>query len=124
MVRGKQFRRRVDRAMAAADIPSLSELARRSGVQRDTLYAWFRGERAPKSDTLKKVADALGVRIGELWDYEPVMLPVAPVSPSGADLAAFRAMVAEAVELGVARALAQLGAGGSQPPRRRPRPQQ
>jgi transcriptional regulator with XRE-family HTH domain len=110
--------------MAAADIPSLSELARRSGVQRDSMYAWFRGERAPKPDTLKKVADALGVRIGDLWDYEPVAIVPAPVSPSGAELAAFRAIVVEAVELGVARALAQLGAGGLPPPPRRLRPRQ
>jgi transcriptional regulator with XRE-family HTH domain len=75
MLRGKRLQRDIHRAMAAADVPSLAELSRQSRVQRDTLYAWFRGERPPKPDTLSKVAAALGVRIGDLWDYAP-----APVS--------------------------------------------
>lgn len=118
MLLGVQLKREILRAMAGTEIRSIAALARRARIQRDTLYAWFRGERPPKPDTLKKVADALGVRVGDLWDYEPK--EVAGVS--GAGLAEIRAMVAEAVELGVTRALAQLGAAGVQPPPRQLRP--
>jgi transcriptional regulator with XRE-family HTH domain len=69
---GEQLDRAIRRAMGAADIRSLAELARSSRVQRDTLYAWFRGERPPKPETLGKVAAALGVPLGTLWDYGPV----------------------------------------------------
>jgi transcriptional regulator with XRE-family HTH domain len=103
--------------MPAAEIRSLSELARRSRVQRDTLYAWFRGDHPPKADTLEKVAGALHVRLGDLWDYDSADGPPPVVSPEALD--EIRAAVAEGVALGVARALAQLEAP---PPPRRPRP--
>lgn len=110
MLAGQQFERAVRRAMAVADVRSVSELARESRVQRDTLYAWFRGERPPKPDTLKRVADRLGVRVGELWNYEPV----------DDWLAAVRQAVAEGVEEGVRRAVERLADGGTPP--RLPRP--
>lgn len=76
MIRGYQLERDVRLAMAAANVASLSELARRAKIQRDTLYAWFRGERPPKPDTLQRVADVLDVRLGALWDYGPAGEPV------------------------------------------------
>jgi transcriptional regulator with XRE-family HTH domain len=71
MLAGSQLERRIRAAMGAADIRSLSELARRSRVQRDTLYMWFRGDHPPKPETLAKVANALGVGLADLWDYAP-----------------------------------------------------
>ena len=105
--------------MPGAEIRSLSELARRSRVQRDTLYAWFRGDQPPKPATLEKVAGALHVRLGDLWDYEATAAPPPLVSPEALD--EIRAAVAEGVALGVARALAQLAGPPPPQPRRPPR---
>ena len=62
---------RIEQAIHAAmgrtrDARNLSALARKAGVQRDTLYAWFTGQR-PEPETQQKVADALGVRVIDLW---------------------------------------------------------
>lgn len=66
---GQQLQQKTREAMARAHILSVSQLARESGVQRDTLYAWFRGDRTPKPDTLGKVAEVLDVPVGSLWPY-------------------------------------------------------
>lgn len=39
----------------------ISGVADRSGINRDTLYAWFRGEGEPSLDRLEPLAQALGV---------------------------------------------------------------
>ena len=41
-------------------------LARAAGIQRDTLYNWFEGKTAPRTAELGRVADVLGVSVGEL----------------------------------------------------------
>ncbi len=116
MAHGAQLEREIRLAMPAAEVRSIAELARRSGVQRDTLYAWFRGDQPPKPATLEKVAVALHVRLGDLWDYE--RQPSAPPPAFSPELLAeIRAAVAEGVELGVARALSELeGPAPRQPP--------
>jgi DNA-binding phage protein len=48
------------------DARSLSALARKAGIQRATLYAWFSGQR-PEHETQAAVAAALGVSRSELW---------------------------------------------------------
>lgn len=85
---GQQLEDRTRQAMAAAKVRSVSELARRSHVQRDTLYAWWHGDRIPKPDTLGKVADVLDVPLGTLWDYVEDAAP-------GDLAAAITALVAE-----------------------------
>jgi transcriptional regulator with XRE-family HTH domain len=108
--------------MPGAEIRSLSELARRSRVQRDTLYAWFRGDHPPKADTLEKVAGALHVRLGDLWNYEATGDGPPPMlSPEA--LAEISDAVAAGVARGVAQVLAELGSPVGQPPPRRPRRQ-
>lgn len=56
---GRQFEDRVRAAMTAADVPSLSELARASGIKTQVLYSWFRGEKQPRPNSLRLVAQAL-----------------------------------------------------------------
>lgn len=48
---------------------SLKQLARESGVGRDTLYAWFDGQR-PQPETLQRVAEALRVSPDRLLGKE------------------------------------------------------
>jgi transcriptional regulator with XRE-family HTH domain len=118
---GTQLKQNVRLAMAEADIPSLSALARQSHVQRDTLYAWFRGDHPPKSSTLEKVAGTLGIRLGDLWDYETER----PTPTADARLLAeIREAVADGVETGLARLFArQTSPGRMPPPRQLQRPE-
>jgi transcriptional regulator with XRE-family HTH domain len=119
---GAQLERDIRRAMPAAEIRSLAELARRARVQRDTLYAWFRGDQPPKPATLEKVAGALRVRLGDLWDYEAADAGPPPlVSPEA--IAEIRDAVAAGVAAGIARVLAELRGSEGQPPPHRPRRQ-
>lgn len=63
---GKRLRNYIETAMYRADIKTLSELARRGGIGRDTLQAWLRGERAPSSGPGARVAKALGGTYAEM----------------------------------------------------------
>ncbi len=40
---------------------TVSGLSRASGISRDTIHRWLRGETSPRIDMIRKVADALGV---------------------------------------------------------------
>lgn len=65
---------RIERTIRAAmgrteDARTLSALARKARIQRATLYAWFDGQH-PLPETQQAVADALGVRRGDLWPTE------------------------------------------------------
>ena len=48
---------------------SLRALALAAGVSHDTAMEIEAGRRAPHPSTVKKLADALGVRVGELVDW-------------------------------------------------------
>jgi transcriptional regulator with XRE-family HTH domain len=63
---GTRLRRYIREGMAAREIDSLSELARRSGTGRDTLQAWMRGERPPSTAAGTKVAAELGSSYHEM----------------------------------------------------------
>lgn len=63
---GAGSRRHIEMGMAAQGIKSVAELSRRSGVGRDSVYAWFRGERMPSSDAGPKVARAIGSTYGDM----------------------------------------------------------
>ena len=44
----------------------ITGVADRSGINRDTLYAWFKGEGEPSLSLLQQLADALGVTRSEV----------------------------------------------------------
>lgn len=74
---GQRLRRYIEINMHRADIATLSEVARRGGIGRDTLQAWMRGERQPTPGPGNRVAKALGVTYAELlaaWDGNPADL--------------------------------------------------
>ena len=71
MAGGQHLEQQIRVGMAAVGIRGMAELARRSGVGRDTLYAWFRGDQEPKPDTLARIAEVLGVPLPSLWTYTP-----------------------------------------------------
>jgi transcriptional regulator with XRE-family HTH domain len=74
---GKRLRDYMRTAMSRAEIETVSELARRSEVGRDTLQAWWRGERQPTPLPGGRVAKVLGVTYAELlaaWDGQPADL--------------------------------------------------
>lgn len=52
----------------------MTQLARDTGLSRESLYKSLSGERAPNSDTLFKVMKALGFKL--------TVLPIAPVQSS------------------------------------------
>jgi transcriptional regulator with XRE-family HTH domain len=49
---------------------SQEELAYRVGVSVMTIWRWERGEYGPEFDHLEMIAQALGVRIRDLFDFE------------------------------------------------------
>lgn len=118
MAEGQRLRRRILAAMGQADIRSIAALAREARIQRDTLYAWFRGEQTPQPETQERVARALKVRRAELWPAE------AEVSGSDIEIRSWLAKIDERLadlELAVKR-LAEggrpaLGSAGNARPR-------
>ncbi len=46
------------------------ELAAKVGVSVDTIRRWEAGEREPRLSDLHRIAEVLGVTLGELLDYE------------------------------------------------------
>ena len=62
---GDRLRDYVTAKMTEQRIASVSELARQSGVSRDTFQAWWRG-RPPQRGTAELVARVLGVTYGDI----------------------------------------------------------
>ena len=68
---GERFETYVRAAMHEADVASMLELVRETGVNRGTLYGWFRGEARPRTATLNRMTSALGRTVAQLeaaWD--------------------------------------------------------
>lgn len=68
---GERFEAYVRTAMREADVASMLELTRETGINRGTLYGWFRGEARPRQATLNRMATALGRTSAQLeaaWD--------------------------------------------------------
>lgn len=63
---GARLRRYVENLAAEKGITTTAELARASGVGRDTLHVWYRGERTPTPRGAGQLARFLGVEYGEL----------------------------------------------------------
>lgn len=69
--RGARLERVVKEAMARQGIASLSELARRAPIGRDTLYGWFRGSQEPQPEPVARVCAVLGLTPEELLGSGP-----------------------------------------------------
>ena len=63
---GNRLRRHLREGMAAVGIETMTELSRKSGVGRDTLQVWLRGDRAPSATAGQKVAAAIGGSYNEM----------------------------------------------------------
>lgn len=90
---GERFRALIVDAMEARGVPSLAELARRSGVDESDWYGWFRGEHRPRPRTLQAASTYLGIPVEAMraaWVDEDVSIEDFPEPP---DLT--RALIAE-----------------------------
>lgn len=58
----------VARARARPPVTSDTQLSLRAQVHYDTLQNWYSGRTIPRPAELRKVADALGVKYGDLQD--------------------------------------------------------
>ena len=65
---GSALKQAIHIARERADLASDVEVARRAGVSYDTLMNWFGNKTTPRPAELRKVADSLGIRYGELMD--------------------------------------------------------
>ncbi len=70
---GARFESYVREAMTEASIPSLAELARRSGIAASAWHGWFRGDRQPRLNSLKLAAEPLDrtpEQLAAVWEGE------------------------------------------------------
>ena len=58
------------RALRTAANMTVAELAKKSGIKSRVILSWERGERVPRVDRAKAVADALGVGVEKLFTAE------------------------------------------------------
>lgn len=101
----------------------VTELERRSGVQRATMYGWWKGTQAPDLDKLAQVAPALGCTRADLvaamdgYDLEAARREVIAREVDAA-VAPLRALLRDAGLLPAATAPGAAPRGG-RPPRER-----
>jgi transcriptional regulator with XRE-family HTH domain len=85
---------------ASAEIQSLLQLARVSGVRASTMYDWFSGARVPRTETLARVGGVLGVPVSRLLD---VYQRRESVDVNEAALAAIEGAVQRGIESAIRR---------------------
>lgn len=85
----------IHQRMRARGITSQAELARRSGVDKNTLTNWFQGRTSPRAYEMDKVARELGVGVNDLW-----VAYGGSVTPQNGDEARIASLVREAYERG------------------------
>ena len=76
-------------AKALGDIAratGMSQVARDSGLSRESLYKALSGDRSPDFDTILKVIEALGLRL----HAQVVLAPTQPVAPAVVSVASAR----------------------------------
>lgn len=54
------------RRMLEEQSVTIGELSRRTGIARPAISAMLNGEREIQTDTIQKIADAMGVKVAEL----------------------------------------------------------
>lgn len=65
---GKRLKRYVLAVMAGhEEIRTVSELCRRAGLNRNTIYDWFTGAAVPSPSGIAKLAAALDVSMGDIY---------------------------------------------------------
>jgi hypothetical protein len=109
--KGAEFERVVRRAMSAAGITTMTDLARETHIPRDTWYYWFRGDRIPRRSTLGTAATILRTPIDELmapWGEAPATYTVNEDQ--------LRALIRTSVAEGVELALRQITPETQTPP--------
>lgn len=82
------------------DVRDVTDLAKKAGVSRDTLYNWWSGETYPRTGEMVKVARALKVPVEHLW---AVYEGREPLEVSDSALAAIEAAVSRGVAAAIAR---------------------
>ena len=88
MIAGSELQRGIKAAMARESVPSISELARRSHVRRDTMYGWFRKPTTRVSAaSVEKLAAVLGSQPGDPWFEEPTERTLDPEAMAAIDAA-------------------------------------
>ena len=72
VIAGPDLERGIRQAMAREQVPSITALAKRSGVRRDTLYGWFGKDTVRVSPgSIDKLVHALGAEPGDPWYDQP-----------------------------------------------------
>jgi hypothetical protein len=89
-----------DRLGSRSGAGSMLELSRTAGIRPNTFYDWFVGRRSPRTDSLARVAKALGVPTSALVDAYEGQERLALNDDA---LAAIRTAVAQGVEDAVRR---------------------
>ena len=79
MSRGADLKAAIHVARERAGITSDMQLARQASVSYDTLMNWYAERTTPRPAELKKVGDAIGVRLVELMDVWEGRDPQPPV---------------------------------------------
>ena len=99
--RGRALEQFVKRQIESGGrVSSLLELSRATGIRPNTMYDWFTGRRSPRTDSLARVALALGISTSNLLDaYEGR----AGVEINAQAIEVIEAAVARQVEAAVAR---------------------
>jgi AcrR family transcriptional regulator len=73
VIEGSELERGIRQAMARESVPTLSDLARRSHVRRDTMYGWFRKSTVRVSaGSVETLVSVLGSKPGDPWYEEPI----------------------------------------------------
>jgi transcriptional regulator with XRE-family HTH domain len=62
---------------------SISEMSRVSGVQRSYLSLIEAGIRLPSDDELAQIADAYGIPLGAIYEFEPPQYILVEIDPKG-----------------------------------------
>lgn len=93
VIEGPELERGIRQAMARESVPSLTELARRSHVRRDTMYGWFRKPLVRvAAGSVEKLVGVLGSQPGDPWYEKPTEQTLDPETLALVEDAVTRAM--------------------------------
>lgn len=100
---GRSLEAAVKLALArSATIGSVAELSRVTAIRPGTMYDWFAGKRAPRTDSLARVAAALDIPLSRLLDAYEGRTPAEGIPPE------LMAAIEQAVDRGMEAAIRRL----------------